>query len=89
MIQVFQLQKKLIQTLLQLVSTNFQKIMELLDFAFRLGNDHVDVGYNGSNLDAETYNLTYYSTSPIKNDKNIDTIIGIGKIKLNIINRIR
>ena len=49
--------------------------------AFRIGSDNVDVGTKGSNLNASTYNITYYSTSPIKNDtKHVDTIIGIGKI---------
>ena len=54
--------------------------------AFRFGNEDVDVGSNGSNLDANTYNITYYSTSPIKDDtKYVDTIIGIGKIRSNIL----
>ena len=54
--------------------------------AFRIGSDNVDVGTKGSNLDASTYNITYYSTSPIKNDtKHVDTIIGIGKIRSNIL----
>ena len=54
--------------------------------AFRFGNEDVDVGSNGSNLDANTYNITYYSTSPIKDDtKHVDTIIGIGKIRSNIL----
>ena len=69
------------------VTFGFAKFSEKLGirgFAFRLGNEDVDVGSRGSNLDAKTYNLTYYSTSPIKNDtKLVDTIIGIGKIKLN------
>ena len=48
--------------------------------AFRIGSDNVDVGTKGSNLDANTYNITYYSTSPIENNtKYMDTIIGIGK----------
>ena len=69
------------------ITFGFDKFSEKLGirgFAFRLGNEDVDVGSRGSNLDAKTYNLTYYSTSPIKNDtKLVDTIIGIGKIKLN------
>ncbi len=55
-------------------------------FAFRFGNDDVDVGSAGSNLDSNTYNITYYSTSPIKDDtKYLDKIFGIGKIKSNIL----
>ncbi len=55
-------------------------------FAFRFGKDDVDVGSSGSNLDSNTYNITYYSTSPIKNDTRfVDKIFGIGKIKSDIL----
>ena len=54
-------------------------------FAFRLGSDDVDIGNAGSNLDSDTYNITYYSTSPIKDDtKYLDKIFGIGKIRSDI-----
>ena len=54
-------------------------------FAFRFGSDDVDVGSSGSNLNSNTYNITYYSTSPIKDDtKYLDKIFGIGKIKSDI-----
>jgi len=54
--------------------------------AFRYGNDDVDVGTAGSNLDSNTYNITYYSTSPIKDDtKYVDKIFGIGRIKSDIL----
>ena len=55
-------------------------------FAFRFGKDDVDVGSDGSNLDSNTYNITYYSTSPIKDDtKYLDKIFGIGKIRSDIL----
>jgi len=55
-------------------------------FAFRYGNDDVDVGTAGSNLDSNTYNITYYSTSPVKDDtKYVDKIFGIGKIRSDIL----
>ena len=55
-------------------------------FAFRYGNDDVDVGSAGSNLDSNTYNITYYSTSPMKDDtKYVDKIFGIGKIRTDIL----
>ena len=55
-------------------------------FAFRFGNDDVDIGTAGSNLDSNTYNITYYSTSPIKDDtKYLDKIFGIGKIRSDIL----
>ena len=54
--------------------------------AFRFGSDDVDVGSDGSNLDSNTYNITYYSTSPIKDDtKYLDKIFGIGKIRSDIL----
>ena len=55
-------------------------------FAFRFGKDDVDIGSAGSNLDSNTYNITYYSTSPIKDDtKYLDKIFGIGKIRSDIL----
>jgi len=55
-------------------------------FAFRFGSDDVDVGNSGSNLNSNTYNITYYSTSPIKDDtKQLDKIFGIGKIRSDIL----
>ena len=54
--------------------------------AFRFGKNNVDVGTAGSNLDSDTYNFTFYSTSPIENDtKFIDTIIGIGKLRSDLL----
>jgi len=58
----------------------------LRGLAFSVGRNNVDVGTKGSNVDADTYNLTYYSTSPMKDDeKFVDTIIGIGKIHSDIL----
>jgi len=54
--------------------------------AFRFGDDNVDVGNSGSRLDSNTYNITYYSTSPVQDDtKLIDKIFGIGKIRSNLL----
>ena len=54
--------------------------------AFRIGRNNVDVGTAGSNLDSNTYNITYYSTSPIKDDtKYVDKILGIGQIRSEIL----
>ena len=54
--------------------------------AFRLGNNNVDVGMGGSNIDTDTFNLTYYSTSQIENDsKSEDIVIGFGKLKLDML----
>ena len=54
--------------------------------AFRVGRNDVDIGSAGSNLDADTYNLTYYTTSPVEGDsKFIDTVVGIGKLSSDLL----
>ncbi len=58
----------------------------LKGFAFRFGDDNVDVGNSGSKLDSNTYNITYYSTSPVQDDtKFVDKIFGFGKIRSNLL----
>ena len=53
---------------------------------FRFGKNDVDVGSGGSNLDTDTYNLTHYTSSPIEEDtKFIDTIIGVGFLKSDVL----
>ena len=55
--------------------------------AFRFGRDDVDVGNSGSHLDSNTFNVTYYNTSPLENEtKFVDKIFGIGKLSSKIIN---
>ncbi len=57
--------------------------------AFRVGRNDVDIGTSGSNLDTDTYNLTYYATSPFKDDtKFLDTIFGIGGLSSNLLNNL-
>ena len=54
--------------------------------AFRVGRNNVDVGTAGSNLDTDTFNITYYSTTPIEDDTQfLDTFIGIGKLKSDLL----
>jgi len=54
--------------------------------AFRIGKNNVDVGNAGSNLNTDTYNITYYETSPIEGDtKFLDKIIGIGKLNSDLL----
>ena len=54
--------------------------------AFRIGNNNVDVGMGESNIDTDTFNLSYYSTTPLENDtKSEDIVIGFGKLKYNIL----
>ena len=52
-----------------------------------MGKNEVSVGFSGGDLDTDTYNLTYYSTSPLKKDNRyLDTIIGIGVLQSDITN---
>ena len=54
--------------------------------AFRFGRDDVDVGNSGGHLDSNTFNVTYYNTSPLENDtKFVDKFFGIGKLSSDII----
>ena len=58
----------------------------LSGFAFRFGKNDTDVGSLGSNLDTDTYNLTFYNTTSKDNDtKFIDTILGVGKLNYDIL----
>ena len=44
------------------------------------------MGTAGSNLDTDTYNITYYATTPIENDtKFLDKIIGFGKLNSDLL----
>ena len=62
----------------------FTKNNGIKGLAFRFGKKDVSVGYAGNKLDTDTYNLTYYATSPLKDDsKYLDTVIGIGALKLD------
>jgi len=67
-------------------SDRFTKNNGIRGLAFRFGKNDVDVGNAGSNLDTDTYNLTYYDTSAIKDDtKFLDKIFGIGKLSSDLL----
>ena len=54
--------------------------------ALRFSQNDVKVGIDGSNLDTDTYNLTYYSTTPVKDDNRfLDAVIGIGALYSDIL----
>ena len=58
----------------------------LRGLAFSVGRNNVDVGTEGSNLDTDTYNITYYDTTPIKDDtKFLDKIFGFGKLNSDLL----
>jgi len=64
----------------------FTKKNGIKGLAFRFGKNDVEVGTAGSNLDTNTYNLTHYTSSPIKDDtKFIDTVIGVGVLDSDIL----
>ena len=54
--------------------------------AFRVGRNSIDVGNEGSNVDTDTVNITFYSTSPVEDDtKSLDSIIGFGKLNSDLL----
>ena len=58
----------------------------LRGLAFSVGRNNVDVGTKGSNIDTDTYNITYYDTTPIKDDtKFLDKIFGFGKLNSDLL----
>ena len=58
---------------------------EIKGLAFRFSQNDVKVGIDGSKLDTNTYNLTYYSTTPVKDDSRfLDTVIGMGALNSDI-----
>ena len=58
-------------------------------YAFRFGNDETTLNLGESELDSETFNITYYSSAPIKDDNRlVDRIFGIGKIRSDILTNI-
>ena len=58
----------------------------LSGFAFKFGKNDTDVGSLGSNLDTDTYNVTFYNTSSKEDDtKFIDTILGFGKLNYDML----
>jgi len=79
--------KKLTTNGLTFGADKFDKNGGIKGLAFRLGKNDVSVGFSGGDLDTDTYNLTYYSTSPLKkNNRYLDTIIGVGVLKSDITN---
>ena len=58
---------------------------EIKGLALRFSHNDVKVGIDGSKLDTDTYNLTYYSTTPVKDDSRfLDSVLGIGFLQSNI-----
>ena len=78
--------KKIKTDAITLGADKFTDNNSIKGLAFRFGSNDVDVGKHGSTLDTDTYNITYYSTSPVENDtKFLDTVIGIGRIESDIL----
>ncbi len=67
-------------------SDRFTKNNGIRGLAFRFGKNDVDIGNDGSNLDTDTYNITYYDTTAIKDDtKFLDKIFGFGKLSSDLL----
>ncbi len=64
----------------------FTDDQEIKGLAFRFSENDVKVGIDGSRLDTDTYNLTYYSTTPVKDDNRfLDAVVGIGALYSDIL----
>ncbi len=53
----------------------------LYGYALRFGNDDVDVGASGTNLDTESFSLSVYGTFPHDDEKFTEGIIGVSTLK--------
>ncbi len=53
----------------------------LYGYALRFGNDEVDVGTSGTNLDTESFSLSVYGTFPHDDEKFTEGILGISTLK--------
>ncbi len=53
----------------------------LYGYALRFGNDDVDVGTSGTNLDTESFSLSVYGTFPHDDKKFTEGIIGVSTLK--------
>ena len=60
-----------------------KKISEnkLYGYALRFGNDEVDIGSSGTNLDTESFSLSLYGTFPHNEERFTESIIGISTLK--------
>ncbi len=53
----------------------------LYGYALRFGNDEVDVGTSGTNLDTESFSLSVYGTFPHDDEKFTEGILGVSTLK--------
>ena len=60
----------------------------MIGMAVRFGNDDIDIGNVKNSLDVNAVSLTLYGTRPYGEDKFIDSLIGIGTFKTDIVNAV-
>ena len=56
--------------------------------ALRFGIDDIDIGISKNSLDVDAISLTLYETRPHSEDKFLDSLIGIGIFKTDIVNAV-
>ncbi len=59
----------------------------LYGYALRFGNDDVDVGTSGTNLDTESFSLSVYGTFPHDDEKFTEGILGVSTLKTDHIRK--
>jgi len=60
----------------------------MFGLALRFGNDDIDFGNVKNSLDVDTVSLTLYGSRLLGEDKFIDSLIGIGSFKTDIVNAV-
>ena len=59
----------------------------LYGYALRFGNDDVDVGTSGTNLDTKSFSLSVYGTFPHDDEKFTEGILGVSTLKTDHIRK--
>ena len=52
-------------------------------YVFQYGNDHVDIGHNGTKLNTDSYSISRYSTKLRNNKTFTDGIIGVSLLDIH------
>ena len=85
---LFLLQKKIQTSAITIGADRRSDNSRMVGLAIRLGNDGIDVDDVKNSLDLDTVNLTLYESRLYGEDQFIDSLIGIGTFKTDIVNAV-
>ena len=57
---------------------------DLFGFALQYGHSDTDIGSNGTEIDTDSYSLSFYRTKPLNNENFIEGMVGLGLIKSDL-----